>query len=91
MSHSQDFFDRPETIKWILRSLYLICGLLVALDFIIHRHTKHPWEGLYGFYPLYGFVGCVVLVLVARLMRRGLMRPEDYYQETSEEDGRANH
>ena len=33
------------------------------------------------FYPVYGFVGCVVLVLVAKWMRSFLMRPEDYYDE----------
>ena len=28
---------------------------------------------------LYGFVACVFLVLMAKLLRRILMRPEDYY------------
>lgn len=101
MSQSQDFFDRPETLKLILRSLYLVCAVLVVLDVVIHRHTEHPWEGLYGFYPLYGFVGCVVLVLVAKLMRKVLMRSEDYYvqapgegaqyPDSKQEAGRADH
>ncbi len=82
MSNSQDFFDRPETLRRILFSLYVICGLLFGLDFIIHRHTEHPLEGLYGFYPLYGFIGCVVLVIVASWMRKGLMRDENYYQQS---------
>ena len=84
MSKSQDFFDRPETLRLILNSLYVICALLVGLDFVIHRHTEHPWEGLYGFYPIYGFIGCVILVLVAKWMRKILMREEDYYQQTRE-------
>lgn len=84
MSKSQDFFDRPETLRGILYSLYAICGLLFGLDFMIHRHTEHPWEGLYGFYPIYGFIGCVILVLVAKWMRKILMRGEDYYQQTRE-------
>ena len=53
--------------------------MLFILDFIIHRHKVHPWEGLLGFYAVYGFVGCVVLVLVAKWMRTFLMRDEDYY------------
>jgi uncharacterized membrane protein len=80
VSESQDFFDKPENIKRILHVVYGICALLVVLDFIVHRHTEHPLEGLYGFYPIYGFVGCVVLVLVAKLMRKVLMRDENYYQ-----------
>ncbi|MEJ2444693.1 MAG: hypothetical protein P8Y42_14785 [Exilibacterium sp.] len=72
-------FDNPDNIKKILRALYICCAILFGLDFILHRHTEHLWEKAPVFYPLYGFVGCVVLVLVAKWMRKGLMRPEDYY------------
>jgi hypothetical protein len=94
MSESQDFFDKPANIKRILNSVYAICGLLVVIEMFIHRHTEHPLEGLFGFYPLYGFVGCVVLVLLATLMRKVLMRDENYYQknqETVEESSRVDH
>jgi len=30
-------------------------------------------------YAIYGFIACVVLVLLGRLLRRIVMRPEDYY------------
>ena len=46
---------------------------------MITREDHHSWERVVAFYPLYGFVGIVVLVLIAKLMRRVLMRPEDYY------------
>lgn len=75
----QHLFDNPNSVKWILRVLYSICIILFALDFIIHRHTEHSWENLWGFYAIYGFVGCVVLVLIAKWMRTFLMRSEDYY------------
>ena len=74
------FFDKPENIRKVLRVFYVICALLLLLDVIVHRHVLHPWEWLWGFYPLYGFVGCVVLVLVAKWMRTFLMRSEDYYR-----------
>lgn len=81
--HSQKhhFFDNPKNVKRVLWALYVSCGILLLLDFVIHRHTVHPWEGIYGFYPVYGFVGCVVLVLIAREMRKVLMRGEDYYDD----------
>ena len=72
-------FDDPKNVKRILYALYGCCVLLLGLDLVIHRHVIHSWENLWGFYPLYGFVGCVVLVLVATWMRTFLMRPEDYY------------
>lgn len=73
------FFDKPENIKRVLNVFYACCALLVILDFIINRKIYHSWENLWGFYPIYGFVGCVVLVFVASWMRKFLMRAEDYY------------
>ncbi|WP_299595297.1 hypothetical protein [uncultured Microbulbifer sp.] len=75
------FFDNPDNIRKVLRVFYATCFVLFALDFVIHRHTEYRWEGLPGFYPVYGFVGCVALVVVAKWMRTFLMRPEDYYDK----------
>lgn len=75
----QHFFDNPSNVKWILRILYGSCIILFALDFVVHRHTLHSWENLWGFYAIYGFVGCVILVLIAKWMRLFLMRSKDYY------------
>lgn len=79
-------FDNPKNVKRILHFLYASCALLFALDFVIHRHTVHSWENLWGFYAIYGFVGCVILVLVATAMRTFLMRPEDYYDDEGQAD-----
>jgi len=81
------FFYRPQVIKAIIYSLYGICALLIVIDLFatfeigLHRHIVHPFEKLPGFYAIYGFVGCVVLVLVAKEMRKILMRKEDYYDD----------
>jgi membrane protein YdbS with pleckstrin-like domain len=74
-------FDNPRNVKRLLGVLYLLCVLLLAVDFIYHRHAEHPWEALWGFYGLYGFVACVSLVLIAKQLRRLLKRPEHYYDE----------
>lgn len=78
-------FDKPENVKRLMHGLYAVCGLLVVLDFVIHRHILHSWERLPAFYAIYGFVGCVLLVLIAKLMRTFLMRPEDYYLSREQE------
>jgi hypothetical protein len=75
----QHYFDKPENLKRVLRVFYIICAGLLLLDFIHHRHVTHSWENLWGFYGLFGFVACVVLVLVAKEMRKIVMRDEDYY------------
>jgi hypothetical protein len=77
----QHLFDKPENLKRLLRVLYLLCMLLLAGDLFYHRHVQHPWESLWGFYGLYGFVACVSLVLIAKQLRRLLKRPEGYYND----------
>ncbi len=75
----QHVWDNPRNVKLLFNAFYLLCALVVVLDLVLQRHETHPWERLLEFYPLYGFVGIVVLVLIAKQMRRALMRPEDYY------------
>ena len=75
----QHLFDNPENVKRILWLLYLVCALLLVADLFIHRHVEHTWESVWGFYSFYGFVACVSLVLLAKQLRRILMRPEDHY------------
>ena len=73
------FFDKSENVERFLKVIYVICGFLFVLDFFVHRHIEHSWEQLPGFYALYGFVACVLLVLIAKVLRTLLMRKEDYY------------
>jgi hypothetical protein len=75
------FFDKPENLKRFLRGFYIICAILLAVDFVYHRHAVHSWENLWGFYALYGFVACVLLVEISKLMRKVLMRAPDYYEK----------
>jgi hypothetical protein len=74
------FFDDPANLKKVLKIFYITCAGLLLLDVVYHRHVTHAWESLWGFYGIFGFVACVVLVLVAKEMRKVLMRDEDYYE-----------
>ncbi len=72
-------FDNPRNVRLVVRALTWVCVLLVVVELAFHRHLAHPWEALFGFYALYGFVACVLLVLLAAEMRKLVMREEDYY------------
>ena len=80
------FFDNPDNVKRVLQLFYVCCVVLLLLDLVIHRHVLHSWENLFGFYPVYGFIGCVILVLIAKWMRTFLMRDEDYYEKLEGSD-----
>ena len=83
----QHFFDKPGNVKWFLRAFYGVCIALFAADFVIHRHAERTLEGFWGFYAIYGFVACVLLVLMAKEMRKVLMRGEDYYDDDKDRPG----
>jgi hypothetical protein len=74
-------FDDPKNVKRVLYILYAICAGLFIGDFFINRPIEHPWEALFGFYAIFGFTACVLLVLGAKEMRKIVMRKEDYYDD----------
>ncbi|MDH3689315.1 MAG: hypothetical protein OEU36_07520 [Gammaproteobacteria bacterium] len=76
---NRHLFDNRLNIARLLRWFYLICAALLLLDFIYHRHITHQIEAILGFYGLYGFVSCVVLVLAAKALRKFIMRSQSYY------------
>ena len=86
------FFDHPRNVKLVIYSLYGSCGILMLLDFIVHRHIIHHWEGLLGFYAIYGLVGCIAIGLSSNLSL-GLHTRSPYRAITMlklERTGRAN-
>lgn len=73
-------FDNPKNVKRLLMIFYALLGVLLAIEFFIHKHTYFKWEEWHGFYAVYGFVACVCLVLVSKYVLRPLVkRRESYY------------
>lgn len=73
-------FDKPGNVKILFRSFYSALLILLAIEFFVHKHPHFAWEEWPEFYAIYGFVACVVLVLVSKYILRPLVkRREDYY------------
>jgi len=77
--------DRPEIRQRIRHALYGICGLLVLAELVVDRHTVMPLERLPAFYPVYGFLALITVVLLAKGLRRLVGRPEGYYGRAGDE------
>jgi protein-S-isoprenylcysteine O-methyltransferase Ste14 len=75
------FLDKPENVTALWRVFVAVCAVLLFLDLVHHRHVTHAWEGLLGFYAIFGFVGIVLLILAAKQLRRLVGRKEDYYDD----------
>ena len=80
MSERTHCFDNPQNLKRLLRVLYVICAGLFLIDLLVQRYVTYDWESFPGFHAFYGFIACVLLVLVAKQLRRIVMRDESYYE-----------
>ncbi len=80
-SEKRHIFDDPRNVKRVIYGIFAVSGISLAAEFFVNRYVDHPWEGLFGFYGIFGFVACVLLVLIAKEMRKVLMRKDDYYDD----------
>ena len=78
---NKGWFDEKRNVRKIVWALVLICAGLFAADGFYHKHPYFAVETFFGFYAIYGFIMCVGLVLGAKVMRKFLMRDEDYYDK----------
>jgi len=73
-------------LKTVVRVCCAVLAVLILLDAIPaivdkeHAHTQA--EHLPAFWAVFGFVGCVVLIIVSKWFgHAGIMQREDYYDE----------
>ncbi len=79
-TEKKHIFDNKKNVNRVLYGLFCSLVLLLALEPFIHKHPYFAWEKWFGFYAIYGFVACMLLVLVAKYILRPLVkREEDYY------------
>lgn len=72
-------FDKPHNVKRLLGVFYLSLLILLIVDFFIQKHAEFPWENVPNFFAAYGFVSCVVLIFIAKIIRLFIKRDENYY------------
>ena len=73
------WLDSKSNVDRLVRGFYVVCAVIFAIDVFVPKHGPFAIEHLFGFYGWYGFVSCVALVLMAKVLRRMVMRGEDYY------------
>lgn len=73
-------------LKTVVRVCFALLAVLVLLDavpaIVDKEHAHTSVEHIPGFWALWGFVGCVVLIVVSKWFGHlGIMTREDYYDE----------
>jgi uncharacterized membrane protein len=75
------WLDDPANVNRLYWLLVVVCVVLFAADFVIHRHVHFGWESFPGFYAIVGFVAFWCIVIAGKHLRKILWRPEDYYDD----------
>jgi len=78
------YIGNPAHSGTLKKLSYVALGLTVVADFLVEReHAVYIWDKIPGWGALYGFVSCVVIVLVSKFIGHqcGVMRGEDYYND----------
>lgn len=81
MEEKKGWFDKKSNLILFLRLFYASLVVLVVLDLFIEKHTVFGFDGAPSFSAVYGFISCVLLVLLAKVLRIFIMRDEDYYDK----------
>ncbi|MEM8662182.1 MAG: hypothetical protein AAGF35_14955 [Pseudomonadota bacterium] len=70
---------RPSTIKKLWIGFIVVLALLVVAQAFIYVKGYFVIDGWFGFGAVYGFISCLLMVLVAKLLGPLLKRSERYY------------
>lgn len=84
------FWVSQRAARTVLIALHTVALLAILFEWIrpfdpdAHAVERVHALDFTGSYALYGFVSCVILVLLGLILRRLVMRPETYYPDDSE-------
>ena len=81
--HLEDPFRLSRIKRWFYAGLIVVAVAEIVLPLIFHAGESHfPFEDFPAFGSLYGFVSCVAIIIVSKLIGKlWLMRREDYYDD----------
>lgn len=81
MQEKRGWFDKKENLVLFLRIFYGSLVVLLVLDLFVDKHPFFGFDGAPSFSAAYGFISCVLLVLIAKVLRMFVMRDEDHYDK----------
>ena len=71
---------RPSTIRLLWRVFAVVLALSVGAQLMFSVKGYFGLDGWLGFGAVFGFLSCLAMVLVAKLLGMFLKRPDDHYK-----------
>jgi uncharacterized protein YqhQ len=81
MKKELTIFDNPRNIKRFRMGFFAVLLLVLIAEGFVEMHGEFEVEHFYGFFAVYGFISYVFLIFAAKILRKIVMRKEDYYDE----------
>jgi uncharacterized membrane protein len=78
---------RPATIRKLWIGFSIVLAAVVLAQTVVYVKGYFGVDAWFGFGAVYGFVCCMLMVLVAKLLGLVLKRPQDYYDDPDENTG----
>ena len=76
---------RPATIRLLWGILWVVLALTVAAHLVIEVKGYFVIDAWYGFGAAFGFLACVLMVIVAKALGVLLKRDQDYYKQEDDD------
>jgi hypothetical protein len=73
--------EDPATIRALWIASLVVLALLALADLFVHHHEHFGVDGTPGFYSIYGFGVCAVMVLVSKFVVGLLLKRKDTYYD----------
>ena len=73
----------PKKLFWRIYFVSLVLSLILGF-YWLYRHIFHyhfSFQYLPQFFALFGLIGCMLLILIAKAMGLFIVVDEDYYQK----------
>ena len=80
-SDTEHFLTRPRTIRWLWLGLSFVLALTLLVQLVVYTKGYFIVDGWFGFGAIYGFISCLIMVLVTKILGALLKRPRNYYPE----------
>ncbi len=81
LARTDHWLARPTTIKLSWRLFVVLLALTLVGQFAVSIKGYFVLDGWFGFGAVFGFLSCLLMVLVAKCLGYLLKRREHYYGE----------
>lgn len=80
------WLDDPRNVRLLWRGFLLTLALTVVIGALVDLHPHFEIETWFGFYAAFGFISCVLMIVVAKLLALLLKRPDSYYDRDNRDE-----